>query len=199
VPENEWSAILEQMETSVKQARKTGDIDALIDITQDALHQCGVQLAAGLPEAEKIKTLHAIRRIGFNVAADIYPGWELGTPARSEAQLSAATGFAQHSVDAVTALGQGAAQRGNAVWLLAALDLARGNGAGAAPEFNKAAAIFGEGPEAEMQLMALGYAAIASHSRGDFDAVIAGLKNLGTEDAADFCEQLDIASQIFAL
>ncbi len=195
---NGWLAELEQLEQGVKQARKAGDIDAMIGVARDALRQIDTRLAdPNLTADDKIRALQAAKRIGYNVAADIYPGWELNTPPRSEAQLAAAAEFAGKSAEAVAQLGLGAAPRGNATWLLGALDLARGDAAGAVTAFQNAAGTFDKA--SELQLMALGYAAIASHSRADFKTAMAGLENLGSEDAAFFREQLIIASQIFSL
>jgi hypothetical protein len=195
--------LVEQLEAEVKQARKRGNIKALISIANDALRQIDDLLTTDpylyLSDEEKRSILQATKRIGYNAAADIYPGWEVGTPPRSEAELSAAVELAQKSSAAVDKLALGAIPQGNAIWLLGALDLARGQLVHARSAFQKAADLFEQGGAPESKLLAVGYAAISSRSKIDFDAAIADLEKLNSEDAVALRDQLIVALQVFPI
>jgi hypothetical protein len=181
-----------RLEAEIKQARKQGDIPARLAAGAAAIAELEAA-AAGAPVVAREAPLKLAMRIGYNVAADVYPGWEPGV-ARTEAELEAAQMLARQSAGFVAQLGLGPMQRGNAVWLLGALDLALGNRGAASAAFAQAAEIFA--PLPEMRLMALGYAAIAGGGDG-LEEILAALGALGTEDAGETREQLLTARAIF--
>lgn len=193
--------LVEQLEANVKEARKSGNIEALISVANDALRQIDDLLTSdpSLSDEEKRSILQTAKRIGYNAAADIYPGWEIGTPPRSKAELSAAVELARKSNAIVDKLGQGAIQQGNGIWLLGALDLARGQRDHALSAFQMAADLFEKGRAPEARLLAVGYAAISNRSKIDFDAVVAALEKQDSKNAEALRDQLIVAYQVFPI
>jgi hypothetical protein len=184
------------LNADIKQARAAGDIPAMLAAAANAIATLEAALAAA-PEAsaeDRSKILKTAQRIAYNVAADVYPGWEINTPARTGAELLAAQNLARQAQDFVEQTGGNPIQRGNATWLIAALDLALGQRTQAAAGFRAAATQFSSAPE--MQLMAQGYALIAEGAVGRDDVLIA-LTAIGSEDALELHSQLTTAAQIF--
>ena len=190
-----------RLEADVNQARKSNNIEALISVANDALRQIDDLLTAApyLSDEEKRSILQTAKRIGYNAAADIYPGWEVGTPARSQSELSAAVELARKSLAMVEKLDQGPMQQGNGIWLLGALNLARGQRDQALSAFQKAAELYEKGGANEARLLSLGYAAISSQSKINFDMAIADLEKQNSKNAMGFRDQLIVACQIFPI
>src|ERR1700761_7457262 len=110
-----------ELETRVSEARKRGDILTLLEVASPAMDVLEAAAPAGpaalnrpLPEDE-MKALNAARRIGYNAAADVWPGWEIGASPRSDADLQAAQTLARRSSALVDRLDLGAVARGNAI------------------------------------------------------------------------------------
>ncbi len=176
-----------ELDLAVRLARQAGDISALLHIARDAIDR--------LEALADTQALQAARRIGYNAAADAWPGWELPAPPRSAAELAAGQELARRCASLTERLDEDALKRGNAAWLVAAFDLARGDAASLAG-FREAAELFEGLPV--MKLMAEGYAAIAAERFApDFTAVIAGLEAIGGEDATGMRDQLLVARQVF--
>ncbi len=176
-----------ELDLAVRLARQAGDIPALLHIARDAIDR--LQALGGAT------ALQTARRIAYNAAADAWPGWEFPPPARTEAELAAAQDLARRCAALTERLEEDALKRGNAAWLVGALDLARGDAAAASAGFREAAELFDGLPE--MKLMAEGYTAIAAKAAPDFAGAIAGLEAIGTEDATGLREQLLVARQVF--
>ena len=190
------------LEREVNEARKRGDIASLIEIASTAMDKLE-EGAAGTLDEDQSLALKAAKRIGYNAAADIWPGWDVATPKRSDAELESAQTLAQRSSNLVDKLNQGAIEHGNAVWLIGALYFARGKYHEALEYFGAAAGFYADAPAVKM--LREGYMAIASELLGpstvkgaaEFDSVIARLEELSSEDAKAFRDQLVVARQVF--
>jgi hypothetical protein len=193
------------LERNVNEARKLGDVRTLLEVANAAVDQLetAAGVAHGLLNEGQLKTLKAAQRISYNVAADVWPGWEIGLPARSEAELEAAQALARRSSVLVEQLDQGTLKRGTATWLIGAFDLARDKRKEAFAAFGRAARFYADAPA--VKLLAEGYMAIAAEfldtiSAGEapeFAWVIAELDKLASEDAKEFRNQLQVARQVF--
>jgi hypothetical protein len=202
---NEMTDLVRHLEGGVNEARKRGDVRTLLELATAAMDRLDAAAGAASQtfDENQVMALKAALRIGYNAAADVWPGWEVGTPARSDAQLQAAQTLAQRSSSIVERLSLGSVKRGNAIWLIGALDLARGRVKEAFEAFGAAAGFYFDAPA--VKLLSEGYMAIAaelmntSSIRGtsEFASVIARLDQLGSEDATEFRNQLQVARQIF--
>jgi hypothetical protein len=195
--------LAQQLDAEVKRARKTGDIAAILAVTGPAIDRLEAAMAAE-PETrddQRRIALQAAKRIAYNSAADIYPGWEVGIK-RTQAELEAGMALARRCRDLTARLGLDGGQAGNAVWLIGAFHLAGGANAEAAAAFRQAAVHFAAEPE--MRLMAEGYIAVAQLAAGAAGAGAAlqdrldALTAAGTKDAIFLRDQLVTARQIFA-
>ena len=196
-PPPDLQTLATTLNADIKDARAAGDIPAMLAAAANAIATLEAALAAA-PEAgteERRKSLETAQRIAYNVAADVYPGWEINSPARTGAELLAAQNLARQAQDFVEQTGGNPIQRGNATWLIAALDLALGHRAEAAAGFRDATSQFSAAPE--MALMAQGYALIAEGETG-VDDVLTALTAIGSEDALELHSQLTTAAQIFS-
>src|SRR5437868_1710805 len=150
----------------IDEARRRGDLDHLLNAARDAVDQ----LMASAPEADDplevahIRALEAARRIGYNAAADVWPGWSIDAPPRSPSQLLAAHKLAERSKALVERLGKGPKERGNALWLIGAHELAQGNYEKALHAFLGAAGEYESLPLP--QLLTQGYIAITRDAAG---------------------------------
>jgi hypothetical protein len=145
------------LEREVNEARKKGDISSLIEIASAAMDQLETAAGAlcGTLDENQFLALRAAKRVGYNVAADIWPGWEVATPPRSDAELQAALALAQRSSTLVDKLNQGPTEHGNAIWLIGALHLARGRYLDARAAFGAAARFYVDAPT--VQILSEGY------------------------------------------
>jgi tetratricopeptide (TPR) repeat protein len=192
------------LESEVNEARKRGDIPSLIAIASAAMDklEAAAGTARGTLDENQFLALKAAKRVGYNAAADIWPGWEIAAPTRSEAELQSAQALAQRSSALVDKLNQGPVEHGNAIWLIGALYLARGRYEEALEAFRAATRFYADAPV--VKLLSEGYMAIAAELSSTvkgttaFDSVIARLHELSSEDAKAFREQLQIARQVFA-
>jgi hypothetical protein len=193
------------VEREVNEARQRGDIPSLIEMASAAMDEleAAAGTAGGTLDENQFLALSAAKRVGYNVAADIWPGWEVPAPQRSDSELQSAQALAQRSSSLVDKLKQGPTQRGNAIWLIGALHLARRSYEEARDAFAAAASFYADG--SAMKILSEGYMAIVmellstSPVKGttEFDLAIARLRELPSEDAKVFREQLLIARQVF--
>jgi hypothetical protein len=194
----------ERLEKKVKAARTAGDIPALLAIANAAIAELKATADTGASTTDAVALLTAAKRIAYNAAADVWPGWEMDTPARSRQELERARALAETCRGLVTELELPSPQRGNAIWLIGACDLALGRYHAAEIEFCEAMADFAADEEA--RLMVRGYRAMAaelaepavSGKRSDLDAILAELGALGTKDAVGFRQQLQVARSVFS-
>jgi hypothetical protein len=195
--------LAQQLDAEVKRARKTGDIAAILAAAGPAIDllEAAVAAAPETREDQRRIALQAAKRIAYNSAADIYPGWEVGIT-RTQAELEAGMALARRCRDLTARLGLEGGQAGNAVWLIGAFHLACGTNAEASAAFRQAAIHFAEEPE--MRLMAEGYLAIAQLAACAAGAGAAlqdrldALTAASTKDAILLRDQLVTARQIFA-
>jgi hypothetical protein len=197
-------ALVRALEGEVNEARRTGDVRTIVEKAGAAMDRLELAAVAdGVSQENQVVALQAAQRIGYNAAADVWPGWEVGTAARSEAELQAAQALARRSGAVVERLGQGAMERGNAIWLIGAFDLARGRREEALAAFGAARGFYEDAPA--VRLLSEGYMAIAAESlprsstgeTPEFASVLAGLEALGSEGAKEFRTQLQVARQFF--
>lgn len=194
------------LEREVNEARKKGDIPSLIEVASAAMDklEAAAGTSSGTLDEDQSLALRAAKRIGYNVAADVWPGWEVATPARSDAELQSAQTLAQRSCTLVDKLNQGAVEHGTAIWLIGALYLARGMHEEALEAFRAAAGFYADAPA--LKILSEGYMAIVRESlsitpakgKAEFDSVIARLDELSSEDGNIFRDQLLVARQVFA-
>jgi len=73
--------LAQQLDAEVKRARKTGDIAAILAATGLAIDllEAAVAAAPETREDQRRIALQAAKRIAYNSAADIYPGWDAHT------------------------------------------------------------------------------------------------------------------------
>lgn len=202
---NQITDLARDLEREVSQARKLGDVRNLLEVAKTAIDR--LEAAAGAAgrvlDEDQVMALNTARRIGYNAAADVWPGWEIGAPARSEEELEAAQALARRSSLLVERLGLGTVQRGTAIWLIGAFDLARERRREALTAFSSAADFYADAPL--LKLLSEGYMAIAAEvsaisSTGKtpgLASVIAALEELASEEATEFRNQLLVARQIF--
>jgi hypothetical protein len=197
--------LVHDLERQVGEARRAGDIGMLLDVARAAIDKLEAMAGTvpGALDERGVAALTAASRIGYNAAADVWPGWDVATPARSEAELTAAQALARRSRAFVDRLGLGAITRGNAIWLIGALDLALGRRREACEAFGTAAAFYAGAPA--QKLLSEGYVAIAaeasamspSESEARFASVMTSLDQLASEDARAFRDQLLTAREVF--
>ncbi len=189
-------------EQTVKNTRKSGDIPAILSQTIAVIDAIDAKMGAAENSfaEDQIAALNTIKRIAFNAAADAWPGWKAGAPPRTPDELAAAKSLARRSQAIVEQLDLDPMQRGNAVWLIGALDLAQGDAGQAHAAFKAAGAHYERAASPEMRQLAEGYAAIAMGRGGDsaFEAATGALTALASEDAAACREQLLTAHNLFA-
>lgn len=184
------------LEAHIEAARAVGDIAALLAMAQPGLDRL-VATSADVPESDRAAVMKVARRIAYNVAADVWPGWELGVT-RSDEELAAGRHLAELSRGIVEQMDEGTLQRGHAAWLVGAFDLAQGDHNAARQKFRAAAEFFKDAPD--MRLLAEGYSAIAAECAGGASGVaatVAALDDLGTEDAQFHRDQLLVAREVF--
>jgi hypothetical protein len=185
-----------EFDLAIRLARKAGDIPALLAQAggaMTALEQCAA--TPEIAEADRETLLQTARRIGYNAAADAWPGWETPPPARTKTELTTAKTIAARTAQVSQQLGEDDFKLGNAAWLIGACDLALGDPAAALAAFRDSALRFKGFPD--MHLLASGYSAIARGNGDDLNAAIAALEALGTEDSTALAEQLRVAKAVF--
>ncbi len=185
-----------ELDLALRLVRKAGDIPALLAQAADAINTLEQQAAAAdLAEADRTPLLQTARRIGYNAAADAWPGWENPAPPRTKSELVAAKTLALRTAALSRRLGEDDFKLGNAAWLIGACELALGDAAAALAAFRASADHFKD--HADMRLLAAGYAAIARGYGDELSEAIARLDALGTEDATELAAQLRVAKAVF--
>ena len=167
------AAFATRLEQRLKEIRRSGTQAEIVAAAKEAdgAIQARIGSAAdGLSEDHRAALL-ASKRLLFNAAADCWPGWAIGSPRGSKADLLGALDLARRSRQRVEQLALGAMQEGTAIWLEGAFELALGR------------------PDA----------ALASFGQAEgLERILAALVSDKVEDGEAFREQLLVARQIFA-
>jgi hypothetical protein len=196
-PATPHAELTARLESEVKAVRKAGDIRQLLRVANQAMESLAQAASApGCPAADKLAAHKAAKRLGYNAAADVWPGWDFPPPPRDASQLAAGQALARRVSDLVALLPPDGKQSGNAAWLIGAFDLALGNQAAAIDNFRAAQAHFDTAPE--MALLAEGYRAIAGDSAAPpIESIMATLAASGLRHALGLCDQLGVALKIY--
>jgi hypothetical protein len=109
----------------VAEARRAGDCSALLSTAEAAATEIEGRVGEGRSAAER-EALIAVRRFGFNAAADCWPGWNVPETPPDARILLRALQLAKRSAALVTELSLGGVQEGTGTWLLGAFELALG-------------------------------------------------------------------------
>lgn len=193
--EDPFAALIDHLESQVKQARKAGDMDPLLSLTAAAMDQ--LEQAANNPaatQADRERAQNSARKIGYNAAADVWPFWENPPSPRTTEQLRAARAIALRVAALSAALPQTPTQAGNAPWLIGAFDLALGDLPAAQSHFAAARTHFT--PVPEMKFLAEGYQALAGDPTAPpLETTIQTLTTSGLPDAKDLADQLETAQK----
>jgi hypothetical protein len=188
--ETTLTALIDHLESQVKQARKAADIDPLLTLTAAAMDQ--LEQAANDPAtaaADRERAQKSAKKLGYNAAADVWPFWDNPPPARTQQQLRAARAIAVRVADLSAVLPQTPTQAGNAPWLIGAFDLALGDLPSAQSHFSAARSHFE--PVPEMKLLAEGYQALAGDpAASPLETTIQTLTTSALPHAKDLAEQL---------
>jgi len=152
----------------------------------------------------KLKTV--AKGMSFNLASFTWPGWDEKGITVTETDLAAGLAAAKLNLKLVEALGKDPAQLSNSYWSLGAHHIARNT----AKDYDEAIEAFESAVEQaraanskDGEFMNTGYAAMARILKGDqaqadFDASIKALKEMGTDDANFFAQQLEDVLKVFS-
>jgi hypothetical protein len=195
-------ALAEEWNAKARASRKSDGITEVLAVARTAMQ--ALEAAIGprashkaTPDAAQIAALKTMRKIAYNCAADAYPGWEVGTPPRTEADLAAAEHLAEQCLSLDDELAQDAEHHGHSVWLIGALNLAQGRRAEAQARFRAATEFYTQAKAPLMAALAKGYIAIAAADTASYNAAVA---NIGASDekyAKATQDQLITAHQIY--
>jgi len=181
------------------------DVANMIAVAKAGVAFCldRVEHAESAETAKQLKT--AAKRIAFNAGANCWPGWgDAGIHITSD-DIQSGLSFANLSRDLVRELQLGLKREANAAWLVGALRLAAGEPAAALIEFREARNAAGSIGDAAGMLMAEGYCAIARQADNttapaagaqELEFVLARLRELGSDEAKFFAQQLVTAGRI---
>jgi hypothetical protein len=181
------------------------DVANMISVAKAGVAFCLDQAehAESTETAKQLKT--AAKRIAFNAGANCWPGWGDDGIHITPDDIQSGLSFAKLSHDLVRELQLGPKQEANAAWLIGALRLAAGEPAAALTEFRTARNASESIGDAAGMLMAGGYCAIARQADNaaasaagaeELEFVVARLRELGSDEAKFFAQQLVTAARI---
>ncbi len=184
--------------------RELHDVSAMIAIG-DAGTQFVLLKAASPGNSAVSDDLKKLARIlAFNTAANCWPGWgDAGVDIRKD-HLNAGRRLALLCRDLTEELNLGHKQRGTSLWLVGALDLAMDGYADALAGFRRAKLEFEAAGDADLVLMAEGYAALTLKAQPEsrltgareLAHALALLRERGTQEAKFFADQLSTADRV---
>ncbi len=165
---------------------------------------CEAELAATSDPALQAELLTFARKLAFNVASNLWPGWGDEAVEPTSSDLLAALDLARVHRRLVESEERAPDQLANARWLVGALRLALGQEQPAHHEFETAKALYREAGQPASEWMAEGYQALALQFMGTmagegqrrFDASLVELRKLG-DDGEFFADQLTTARRVF--
>lgn len=199
-------AVVARQEEKFNQARKARQIAQLIDSAKEAAETIRARVPGSSQDLsdEERAALLAVKRMLYNAAADVWPGWTVDDNPRSREELADALDLARQSADLVELLNLGKCQEGTAAWLLGASELALGQIEDSLASFSRAERLYADAAEPAKVLLARGYSAIAREA-GDLmpgctpnlSEVLEQISVSNFSDGKAFCEQLRTAHTIF--
>lgn len=121
-------AFVAKQEEKFNRARKAGRIAQLIESAKEAAESIRARVPGSSQDLsdEERAGLLAVKRMSYNAAADVWPGWTIDNNQRSQKELNDALDLARQSAELVELLSLGKLQKGTAAWLLGAFELALG-------------------------------------------------------------------------
>ena len=158
------------------------------------------------PKSETAQQLRGYAKMmAFNLSVNCWPAWEDEGIVLARAEIAAGQDLARLNLRLAKELQRPADKIASAWWLLGAHQLAASEPQPAIESFAQAAALSGEAEQPEGVWMAKGYAAIAkrtldaSRDEGgkEFQAAIAELRKLDTDDSRFYAEQLEAVDKFF--
>jgi hypothetical protein len=185
--------------------RDDRDVDAMLSTAVAGIAYCEKHAAAEPDEHKRRELLRLARSIGFNAAANCWPGWDDPGVRIEPSHVIRGLDIAQHSEALAQELDLPPRNLGGAIWLTGALHLANGERQTARTSFERAERTFLTDPElAAYALMARGYVALADAMEPlGRDAAGARLESTfellradGSKDAAFFIDQLATAKRV---
>ncbi len=171
--------------------------------------RAGIQFA--LEQAEQMKTAEPKRaeelrglakQMAYNLAANCWPGWGDDGIVITKSDLMAGLDVAQLNLRLAKELKRNDEAFGNAHWVVGAHHLAAGKGTLAAQSFEASVAKFHAAGKPEFEAMSNGYWGLAdqlddTNRAAGVKRFNDALKQLGSEDAKFFAQQLKTAQGIF--
>ena len=199
-------AFIARQEDALNRARKAERGAQLIESAKDAAEAIRARVPGPSQDLsyEERAALIAVKRMLFNAAADIWPGWSVDENRSSREELDDALDLARQSADLVEVLNLGKCQEGTAAWLVGAFELALGQIQDSLTSFSRAERLYADAAEPALVLLTRGYSAIACEAGGAMPGCTPNLSEIleqlsagNFEDGKDFCEQLRTAHAIF--
>ncbi len=200
------SAFVARQEDTLNRARKAERGAQLIESANDAAEAIRARVPGPSQDLsdEERAALIAVKRMLFNAAADIWPGWSVDDHRTSREELDDALDLARQSADLVEVLNLGKCQQGTAAWLVGAFELALGQIQDSLTSFSRAERLYADADEPALVLLARGYSAIACEAGGSMPGCTPSLSEILEQLSAGnfregkaFCEQLRTAHTIF--
>lgn len=144
--------------------------------------------------------------MSFNLSSFTWPGWDEKGIVITEHALVAGLEAAKLNVRLVERLGGNHGQLSNSYWAIGAQYIALQDYAGAIAAFESAVEYAKKGGSKDAELMNNGYIAMTKVLQGtekekaqvDFDRIVQALKDIGTDDANFFADQLVSALKFFS-
>ena len=199
-------AFVARQEDTLNRARKVERGAQLIESAKEAAGAIRARVPGPSQELsdEERAALIAVKRMLYNAAADVWPGWSVDDPRSRREELDDALDLARQSADLVEVLNLGKCQEGTAAWLVGAFELALGQIEDSLTSFSRAERLYTDAAEPGLVLLARGYHAIACEAGGltpgctpNLIEILEQLSAGNFEDAEGFCEQLRTAHTIF--
>ncbi|MGA2066891.1 MAG: tetratricopeptide repeat protein [Thermoguttaceae bacterium] len=186
---------------------KKRDLPRMILLGRAGIHYCLSQATrpGGQKPAQTDQLRGIAKTIAYNLSANAWPGWNEPGIEVSHSDTVAAFDVARLNLRLAGELKRDGEGLGNAHWLLGAQHLALKQHAAAIEQFSKAVEQFQRARKPDFEQMARGYIGIATLAsdrtsgagRKQLSDAIASLKDLGTDDAKFFAEQLDSVARYF--
>ena len=182
------------------------DVPNMLRLGGAGVHYCltEAERAADADAAGELRGM--AKMMSFNLSANCWPGWEDEGITLTAGQIAQGHDFAKVNLRLANELGRSADKVASAWWLLGAHQLAAKDNAQAIASFDKAASLSTEARQEDGRLMAEGYRGIAMQASAETEAegtkelttAIAALRNLNTDDATFYADQLESVAKFFA-
>ena len=188
--------------------RKNQDVARMVMVGRAGIQYCLAEaVACSEQDPERAAKLRGTAKaMAYNLAANTWPSWDEKGITITTSDLAAGMDAARLNLRLARELERGSDVLGNAHWVLGAHHLAAGQRKEALDTFDVSAARFREANKPDYEQMAVGYrgitlmtdAATRAEGQREFDAALAALKKLDTDDARFFAAQLQSVAKVFA-